>query len=264
MNQGLSIVIDSENERDYLRVEAGDARTGNQTMADQDFERQKRQAAAAAAASIHNGIRLGLGSGSTVFLIVAALGERRKAGDLDDLVVVAASSRTEAALQTAGIPISTLDDYPRLDLAIDGADEVDPGLALIKGGGGAMLRERLVLAAADERMIIVDTSKLVPVLGTRWAVPVEVTRFGWRVAERALIGLGAKPTMRRAGEQPFITDEGNYVLDCWFGQIPEPAALAGRISGLPGVMAHGIFVDFADRVLIAGPTGIETRLKSNG
>lgn len=231
-------------------------------MAEQDFEQQKRQAADAAAATIHNGIRLGLGSGSTVFLIVAALGERRKKGELDDLIVVAASSRTEAALEQAGIPISSLDDYPQLDLAIDGADEVDPGLAMIKGGGGAMLRERLVLAAAGERMIIVDTSKIVPVLGTRWAVPVEVTRFGWRVAERALAALGATPVMRRAGEQPFISDEGNYVLDCQFGQIPDPAALADRISGLPGVMAHGIFVDFADRVLIAGPDGIETRLRA--
>jgi ribose 5-phosphate isomerase A len=230
-------------------------------MAEQDFEHQKQQAAAAAAAMIDDGIRLGLGSGSTVFLIVAALGERRQAGELSNLVVVAASSRTEAALTKAGIPINTLDDYPQLDLAIDGADEVDPGLAMIKGGGGAMLRERLVLAAAGERLIIVDTSKIVPVLGYRWAVPVEVTRFGWRVAERALINLGATTAMRRSGEQPFISDEGNYVLDCQFGQIPEPALLAGRISGLPGVMAHGIFVDYAERVLIAGPQGIETRLK---
>lgn len=228
-------------------------------MAEQNFEQQKQQAADAAAALIYDGIRLGLGSGSTVFLIVAALGRRLHAGELSDLVVVAASSRTENALDAADIPISTLDDYPQLDLSIDGADEVDPGLAMIKGGGGAMLRERLVLAAARERMIIVDTSKIVPVLGTRWAVPVEVTRFGWRVAERALIDLGAMPMMRLTGQQPFISDEGNYVLDCQFGQIPDPAGLAGHISGLPGVMAHGIFVDFADRVLIAGPSGIETR-----
>ena len=134
-------------------------------MAEQNFEQQKQQAADAAATMIHDGTQLGLGSGSTVFLIVAALGKRRQAGDLNDLVVVAASSRTEAALEQAGIPISTLDDYPQLDLSIDGADEVDPGLAMIKGGGGAMLRERLVLAAAKERLIIVDTSKIVPVLG---------------------------------------------------------------------------------------------------
>ena len=228
-------------------------------MAEHNFEQQKQQAADAAAALIYDGIRLGLGSGSTVFLIVEALGRRLRAGELSDLVVVAASSRTENALDAAGIPINTLDDYPQLDLSIDGADEVDPGLAMIKGGGGAMLRERLVLAAARERMIIVDTSKIVPVLGTRWAVPVEVTRFGWRVAERALIDLGAMPKMRLTGQQPFISDEGNYVLDCQFGQIPDPAGLASRISGLPGVMAHGIFVDFADRVLIAGPNGIETR-----
>jgi ribose 5-phosphate isomerase A len=231
-------------------------------MAEQDFEHQKRQAAAAAAATIHDGVRLGLGSGSTVYLIVAALGERRQAGELRDLVVVAASSRTEAALRTAGIPISTLDEYPQLDIAIDGADEVDPALAMIKGGGGALLRERIVMAAAGERMIIVDTSKLVPVLGTRWAVPVEVVRFGWRVAERALAGIGATPILRRAGEMAFVSDEGNYILDCAFGEIPEPRQLAARIAGLPGVMAHGLFVDFADRVLVAGPNGIETRLRT--
>ena len=231
-------------------------------MAEQEFENQKRQAAAAAAASIHNGTRLGLGSGSTVALIVAALGERRRAGELGDLVVVAASSRTEAGLHAVGIPISSLDDYPELDVAIDGADEVDPDLATIKGGGGALLRERIVLAAAAERMIIVDASKVVPVLGSRWAVPVEVTRFGWRVAERALVALGATPVLRREAEQPFITDEGNYILDCRFGEIPDPRGLAQRISGLPGVMAHGIFVDLADRVLVAGHHGVETRLKA--
>ena len=224
-------------------------------------EERKRQAAVAAAATVQDGMRLGLGSGSTVSLIVAALGARARQGGLPNLTIVAASSGTEAALQRAGLALSTLDDHPRLDLAIDGADEVDPEFAMIKGGGGALLRERIVLAAAAERLIVVDESKLVPVLGTRWAVPVEVARFGWRVAKRALAALGATPILRSHAGQPVVTDEGNYVLDCDFGPIPDPPRLASLIAGQSGVMAHGIFIDLADSVLIAGPTGLATRAK---
>ncbi len=218
----------------------------------------KRAAAEQAAALVEDGMRLGLGTGSTVDLLLPLLAAR----GLRDLRCVATSERTERSARELGLPVEPFDSLTRLDLAIDGADEVDPDLATIKGGGGALLRERIVLAAAAERMIIVDASKVVPVLGSRWAVPVEVVRFGWRVAERALVALGAAPTLRREAEQPFITDEGNYILDCRFGEIPDPRGLAQRISGLPGVMAHGIFVDFADRVLVAGEHGVETRLRA--
>ncbi len=221
----------------------------------------KRRAAVEAAAAVRDGMRLGLGSGSTLFLVVAVLGERVRRSELRDLAIVAASSRTEREMERVGLRLSTLDDYPQLDLAIDGADEVDPQFAMIKGGGGALLRERIVLAAAAERLIIVDESKLVPVLGTHWAVPVEVVRFGWRVAERALAALGARPVLRARAGQPVITDEGNYLLDCAFGPIADPSRLAALIAGQPGVVAHGIFVDFADRILIGRPGGTETRTR---
>jgi ribose 5-phosphate isomerase A len=224
-------------------------------------EEAKRRVAVDAAALVRDGMRLGLGSGSTVALIVAALGERVRRGELRDLVVAVASSQTEAAMERAGLAVSTLDDYPQLDLAIDGADEIDGDFQMIKGGGGALLRERIVLAAATERVIVVDRSKVVPVLGTRWAVPVEVVRFGWRVAERLLVAMGALPTLRHAAGQPMLTDEGNYILDCMFGPIPDPRALAARISALPGVVAHGIFIDLADRVLVGDATSTTTLVR---
>ncbi len=222
-------------------------------------EQAKRRVAFDAAALVRPGMRLGLGSGSTVALIVAALGERVQRGELDGLVVIAASSHTEAAMERAGLRVSSLDNYPRLDLAIDGADEIDGDLQMIKGGGGALLRERIVLAAAAERVIVVDRTKVVPVLGTRWAVPVEVVQFGWRVGERLLAELGAQPSRRMVAGQPMLTDEGNFILDCLFGHIPDPRTLATRIALIPGVVAHGIFVDLADTLLVGDATTTETR-----
>ena len=224
----------------------------------------KRRVAAAAADLVHSGSRVGLGSGSTVNLVVAALAERVRRGELRDLFVVAASTRTATELGRCGLPINSLDEEPVLDLAIDGADEIDGQFAMIKGGGGALLRERIVLVAAAERIIVVDRSKVVPVLGSGWAVPVEVVRWGWRVAERALRSLGARPVRRTANGAAVLTDEGNYLLDCAFGTIADPATLAARIAGQAGVVAHGIFVDLADRVLIAGVEGIEERVKGSG
>ena len=222
-----------------------------------DQTAQKQAVALAAAALVRDGMRVGLGSGSTVNLVVEALAERARRSELGELAIVAGSGKTEEALRRSGLPLHSLDDYPRLDLAIDGADEIDPSLAMIKGGGGALLRERIVLAAARERVIVADASKLVPVLGTRWAVPVEVVRFGWRVAEHALRHLGTEPLLRMGPAGPMITDEGNYVLDCSFGPIHDPRGLAASLAGLPGVMAHGVFLDLADRVLVPGAGGIE-------
>ena len=230
-------------------------------MSDQEQQEQKRRVAEAAADLIGSGSRVGLGSGSTVNLVVAALAERVRRGELRNLFVVAASTRTEAELRRYGLPVNSLDEQPELDLTIDGADEIDGQFAMIKGGGGALLRERIVLAAAAERIIVVDRSKVVPALGTSWAVPVEVVRWGWRVAEGALRSLGARPVPRTANGEPAVTDEGNYLLDCAFGTIADPAALAARIAGQAGVVAHGIFVDLADRALIAGAEGVEERRK---
>jgi len=226
----------------------------------QDEQAQQKQAVAqASAAVVQSGMRLGLGSGTTVALVVAEVGRRVQAGEVGDLTLVAASRRTEAAITQAGLAFTTLDQVPELDLAVDGADEIDDDFAMIKGGGGALLRERIVLAAATQRLIVVDSTKLVPLLGTHWPVPVEVVQFGWRVAERLLTGLGATPTMRMSGGAAFVTDEGNYVLDCTFGQIQNPTKLAAELSGLPGVVAHGIFVGLADRLLISGRDGVRMR-----
>ncbi len=230
-------------------------------MAD-DQEQLKRQVAAAAAARVADGMRLGLGSGSTVNLVVAALDQRVRDGALSNLHIVAASSRTEAAIVKIGLRPDTLEKYPELDLAIDGADEIDPQFVMIKGGGGALLRERIVLAAAAARLIVVDESKLVPMLGVAWSVPVEVVPFGWRVSERGLRALGARPVLRTRAGVPAITDEGNYILDCAFGMISDPARLAALIAGGPGIVAHGIFVDLADELLIAGRAGVEIRRRT--
>jgi len=216
----------------------------------------KEHAALHAADEVAPSMRLGLGSGSTVNLVVAALGQRVAQGKLRDLHVVVASSQTEAAARAAGLPLMTLQDQPQLDLAIDGADEIDVQRNMIKGGGGALLRERIVLAAAAQRLIVVDESKLVQTLGERWTLPVEVVQFGWRVAEAALRQLGAHPQLRMAGTQPFITDEGNYILDCRWGVIHTPLALAHELCSVPGVMAHGLFLGLADRVIVGDAHGV--------
>jgi ribose 5-phosphate isomerase A len=210
----------------------------------------KQRVALQVASEVQNGMCLGLGSGATVNLVTAALGERIKRGELHDLRVVVASRWTDAAARAAGLPLATLNDVPQLDLAIDGADEVSPQYNMIKGGGGALLRERIVLGAAARRVIAVDEGKLVQTLGERWFVPVEVVQFGWRVADVALRELGSDPQLRMDGTQPFVTDEGNYILDCAFGQIPQPLELAQTLWAAPGVMDHGLFLGLADRVLV--------------
>jgi ribose 5-phosphate isomerase A len=201
-------------------------------------------------------MRLGLGSGSTVYLIIAALGERLQHGELTDLRVVVASRWSEVKVREAGLSLTTLDEQPWLDLAIDGADEVDPLKNMIKGGGGAMLRERIVLGAAEQKLIAVDEGKLVARLGERWPVPVEVVQFGSPVAERILRDYGADPQLRMDGDTPFRTDEGNLVLDCRLGSIADPAALAQALHAVPGVVAHGLFLGYADRVLVGGTDGV--------
>lgn len=216
----------------------------------------KQRAASHAAQRVQSGMRLGLGSGSTVYLIVTALGERIRQGDLRDLQVVVASRWTETAARSAGVPLTTLEDTPQLDLAIDGADEVDPARNLIKGGGGALLRERIVMAAARERLIVVDDSKLVQRLGEHWAVPVEVVQFGWKVAAAALHELGVQPELRMEDSTPLVTDEGNFIFDCAFGPITDLAALDARLRAIPGVMDHGLFLHMCECVLIGSANGV--------
>ncbi len=243
-------------------------------MTDADTALQfKQQAALRAAELVQSGMVVGLGEGRTALLAVQRIGELLQAGALTNILGVAASLRIEAEAQRLGIPLTTLNAHPCIDLTIDGADEVDPQLDLIKGGGGALLREKIIAQATRREVIVVDEAKLVPALGTAWAVPVEVVPFGWRSQYDYLSGLGARVAPRpagvnlKAGEQPaagpdtplealYRTDQGNIILDCYFGPIHDTAALAERIKRRAGVVEHGLFLGLAHEVIVAGPGGI--------
>jgi ribose 5-phosphate isomerase A len=164
---------------------------------------------------------------------------------------VPSSDATARLASALGIPLVSLEEAPSLDLAVDGADEIDPALRLIKGGGGALLRERIVAGASRRVIIIADSSKLVPCLG-RAALPVEVSRFGWPVAAQHLRALGAAPELRRGHDgAPFVTDEGHFILDCRFSALPSPEAWAATLPEVPGVLSHGLFLGLADEALIS-------------
>ena len=214
---------------------------------------ERAAAVAAARERVEPGMTIGLGSGRAVFALVDLLA----AGGPEPgrLRAVVASSRTEARARSAGIELVTLDDDLALDLAVDGADEVDPGLALLKGGGGALLREKLVLAAARSVVIVAEAPKLVDRLGTTKALPVEVVRFAWPTTRRRLLDLLPTATLRRTPDgAPVVTDEGHHLLDC---QLPagDLAALAAAVKSTLGVVEHGLFPDQADEVLLGQPDG---------
>lgn len=214
----------------------------------------KRLAGERAGDLVEDGMALGLGTGSTVYWTIERLGARVRGG----LRVrgVPTSRRTEEQARRLGIPLVELDEAGELDLAIDGADEVGPGLALIKGGGGALLREKLVAAAARRFVVVADESKLVERLG-RFPLPVEVVPFGWETTARRVAATGCRPALRRAGAEPYRTDNGNYVLDCAYGAIAEPARLADELKLLPGVVEHGLFVGMAEAVVLGRADGVE-------
>jgi ribose 5-phosphate isomerase A len=196
---------------------------------------------------------LGLGSGSTAMLFVRLLAERLKRGDLVDILCVPCSLETESLAFSLGIPLTCLEDHPMLDLTVDGADEVDPQLNLIKGGGGALLREKIVAQSTMREIIIVDESKLSPQLGTLRAVPVEITPFGWGAQKAFLERLEARISLRTNPDgSPFKTDQHNLILDCAFGPIPNPAELAAQLCGRAGIVAHGLFINLATDVIVAG------------
>ncbi len=214
----------------------------------------KKTAAAMALGHVRSGMALGLGSGSTADWFVRLLGERIMRGGLD-IACTATSKRTETLARECGIPLRALDDFDRLDLTVDGADEIDPALDLIKGGGGCHLIEKIVAAASDNLIIIADESKLVPVLGA-FPLPVEIATLGWGTTMRRLAEVvGDVPLERRGGNDPFLTDEGNYVIDCRIGSIDDAPALAAALSAIPGVVEHGLFLGMASRALIGSPEG---------
>lgn len=219
----------------------------------------KRRAAEAALAHVKDGMRLGLGSGSTAALFVALLGERVASGL--SVVGVATSEASAEIARKAGVPLALLDDEPALDLDVDGADEIGPGLALIKGGGGALLREKIVAAASRRMIVIADASKRVATLGA-FPLPIEVAAFGLVATARAIehtateLGLSGDIDLRRKHGNPFVTEGGNRILDASFGRIPDPEALAEKLAGIPGVMEHGLFLGYADLAIVASPEGV--------
>jgi ribose 5-phosphate isomerase A len=216
----------------------------------------KERAARAAADVVTDGMRVGLGTGSTAAFAVQALGERVATGL--QIVGVATSEATAAQARGLGIPLAELDEVEDLDVTIDGADEVDLArFAVIKGFGGALLREKLVARVTKHQIIIVDAGKLATD-GLTKVVPVEVVPFGARHTAAALERLGGRATLRQRDGVPFVTDGGNRIFDCDFGALDDPAALAGRIKALPGVVEHGLFIDLVHRVIVATATGIET------
>jgi ribose 5-phosphate isomerase A len=224
---------------------------------DVEISQLKQQAAWYAVRFVESGMVVGLGHGSTAMFAVRCIAELIQSGDLRDVVGVPCSIQVEIEARQLGIPLTTLDEHPVVDLTIDGADEVDAKRNLIKGGGGALLREKIVAQASRREVIVVDETKLSPVLGTNHPVPVEVIPFGWRTHERFLHALGADPVLRRnPNGTPFRTDQGNLLLDCGLGPIQDPERLASRLEQRAGIVEHGLFLGLATDVIVAGDDGV--------
>lgn len=223
----------------------------------------KRQAAEAAFSDLEEGINLGIGTGSTAEAFIRVLGEHVRAGF--KVTGVATSQRTDRLCRELGIPMRTLDELPILDVTVDGADELDGKLRLIKGGGGALLREKIVAHASAKMIVIADETKRVDTLGA-FPLPIEVNGFGLtatflsirRIAET--MGLSGEIVLRKTGDEPFITDSGHLILDASFGRIPDPEAMSAALHAVPGIVEHGLFIGLCSEAVLAGPGGVE-RLK---
>lgn len=222
-----------------------------------DTATYKQAAAMAAVELVQSGMVLGLGHGSTVQYALEALAARIKSGALTDIVGVPCSKKTEAEAGRLGIKLADLNDFEELDLTLDGADEVDPKLNLIKGGGAAMLREKIVAQASRREVIMIDESKMSDVLGTRFPLPVEVLNFAWQRQRDFIAELGGVPVLRQdPNGQPVLSDQGNYVLDCKFGPIADPHGLAFQLAERAGIVEHGLFLGLTTDVIVAGASGV--------
>ena len=223
----------------------------------------KKEAAEYALRYIQSGMTVGLGTGSTAIFAIRRIGELLQSGELKNITGFATSRASWDASVELRIPMLT-DDLPRnIDVTIDGADEVDPQLNLVKGGGGALLREKLVAQASGREIIVVDESKLSPRLGTLHVLPIEVLHFGWRSQARFLESLGAKYVIRqtKSGEE-YRTDQGNMILDCDFGPIADAAALARQLEARAGIVEHGLFLNLTSVVIVASAQGIRELKRS--
>lgn len=217
----------------------------------------KQEAAEYAVRYVQSGMTVGLGTGSTAIFAIRRIGALLRSGDLKDIVCFATSKASWDAAVELGIPMLTEDLPQAIDVTIDGADEVDPQLNLIKGGGGALLREKLVAQASTREIIVVDESKLSARLGTLHVLPIEVLPFGWKSQARFLASLGAKYVVRQTPDgKQYLTDQGNLILDCDFGPIAQPAELAVALERRAGIVEHGLFLGLTHNVVVAGSGGV--------
>jgi ribose 5-phosphate isomerase A len=217
-------------------------------------EQEKEAAARASLRYVKDGQVVGLGTGSTAAFFIRLLAEQVREGLR--IRGIPTSERSRELASSLGMPLTTLDDCQEIAVTVDGADEVDPQLRLIKGGGGALLREKIVASATRQLVIVADASKRVPILG-KFPLPVEVIKFAEALVAKKIAALGAEVRLRRIGDgSAFVTDEGNHILDCHFGQIRDADALARQLSDMPGIVEHGLFIGMASTVILAGGSGI--------
>jgi ribose 5-phosphate isomerase A len=225
-----------------------------------DRDELKQAAAEKAVEMVESGMVIGLGSGSTAVFAIRRIGERVKSGELLNVIGVPTSSSSAELAREVGVMLTTLAEHPVIDLTIDGADEVDPDLNIIKGAGGALLHEKIVAQASLREVIIVDDVKLSPKLGSQHALPVEIVQFSWRPEEEYLTDMGAEVDVRRgADNKVYVTDEGNWILDCTFPPIDDPARLSAQLSRRAGVVEHGLFLGLTTDLIVASADGVEHR-----
>ena len=224
-------------------------------------EGAKRRAAEAAAQHVQSGMVIGLGTGSTAKHMIEIVGSLLASGILSDIKGVPTSNQTSADAEEAGIPLTTLDDHPTLDLSIDGADLIDGSLNALKGGGGALLREKIVASASETYILIADERKIVEKLGTGFPLPIEVLPFSATLVADRVGKLGASVILRKGKLGPVTTDNGNFILDADFGPIDDPAMLERELKSIPGVLETGLFLGYADIAYVGTPDGVRTLQK---
>ncbi len=220
-------------------------------------EELKKQAGEFAVNFIQSGMIVGLGEGSTAIWAIRKIAQELQNGTLQNILGIPCSKNVERIARALGIPLTTLDAHPVIDLTIDGADEVDPQFNLIKGGGGALLREKIVAQATRREVIVVDENKLSKLLGTVWAVPIEVLPFGWPSQRRFLESLGGTVSVRQRDNADYLTDQGNLILDTRFGPIADPTKLAAQLSERAGIVEHGLFIGLTRDLIVASVEGVK-------